>query len=193
MQVIISSHSELRCPECRVLVDTKIGDLPPNVLLMRILEGMKNASATFANNRQQTFNSFASENPCKRIDSQSNSDNQILISTETATNNSHSINANENVAIISTATAANSLASRESLSRRATQNNQENSPRVDQQLQPQQQVAKRIEQSNIIRPTNLVRQPLQNSSSNKQMPQNIASLPTPIAKALYDFESKESG
>lgn len=42
--MIVSSQSELRCPECRVLVDCKINDLPTNVLLMRILEGMKNAS-----------------------------------------------------------------------------------------------------------------------------------------------------
>lgn len=158
---------------------------------MRILEGMKNASATYANNRQQTaLNSSATENPCKRIDLQPNGDNQTLVSTEAITNNSSlSINANENVA--TTAAVANCLASREPLSRRTTQSNQENSPRVDQQ-QPQQ-IAKRIEQSNVIRPTNLVRQPLQNNSSNKQMPQNIASLPTPHAKALYDFESKESG
>ncbi|KAL1459849.1 hypothetical protein WDU94_011802 [Cyamophila willieti] len=39
---IVSSHKELRCPECRVLVDCKVEELPPNVLLMRILEGMKN-------------------------------------------------------------------------------------------------------------------------------------------------------
>lgn len=40
----MSSHSELRCPECRILVDIKIDELPPNVLLMRILGGMKNAT-----------------------------------------------------------------------------------------------------------------------------------------------------
>lgn len=40
----MSTHKELRCPECRILVDVKIEDLPPNVLLMRILEGMRNAA-----------------------------------------------------------------------------------------------------------------------------------------------------
>lgn len=40
---IVEAHKELRCPECRVLVDIGIEELPPNVLLMRILEGMKNA------------------------------------------------------------------------------------------------------------------------------------------------------
>uniref|UniRef100_A0A182TNA5 SH3 domain-containing protein n=1 Tax=Anopheles melas TaxID=34690 RepID=A0A182TNA5_9DIPT len=36
---IVASHQELRCPECRVLVEVRIDELPPNVLLMRILEG----------------------------------------------------------------------------------------------------------------------------------------------------------
>lgn len=43
-QDILHSKKELRCPECRILVDTKIDELPPNVLLMRILERMKNLS-----------------------------------------------------------------------------------------------------------------------------------------------------
>jgi E3 ubiquitin-protein ligase SH3RF len=44
LEEIVSTHKELRCPECRILVDVKIDDLPPNVLLMRILEGMRNAA-----------------------------------------------------------------------------------------------------------------------------------------------------
>ncbi|XP_053598553.1 E3 ubiquitin-protein ligase SH3RF3 isoform X3 [Microplitis demolitor] len=44
LEEIVSTHRELRCPECRVLVDAKVDDLPPNVLLMRILEGMRNAT-----------------------------------------------------------------------------------------------------------------------------------------------------
>jgi E3 ubiquitin-protein ligase SH3RF len=43
LEEIVITHRELRCPECRVLVNVKVDDLPPNVLLMRILEGMKNA------------------------------------------------------------------------------------------------------------------------------------------------------
>lgn len=34
---------ELRCPECRVLVEVAVEELPPNILLMRILESMKSA------------------------------------------------------------------------------------------------------------------------------------------------------
>ncbi|XP_044003201.1 E3 ubiquitin-protein ligase SH3RF3 isoform X2 [Aphidius gifuensis] len=44
LEEIMNRHRELRCPECRVLVDIKIDNLPPNVLLMRILEGMRNAT-----------------------------------------------------------------------------------------------------------------------------------------------------
>lgn len=40
LEVIVSSQGSLRCPECRVVVDMKIDELPPNVLLMRILEGI---------------------------------------------------------------------------------------------------------------------------------------------------------
>lgn len=43
LEEIVSSRKELRCPECRVLVETKVEELPCNILLIRILEGMKNA------------------------------------------------------------------------------------------------------------------------------------------------------
>lgn len=42
LQEIVNSHKELRCPECRILVETKIEDLPCNILLVRLLEGIKN-------------------------------------------------------------------------------------------------------------------------------------------------------
>jgi len=58
LEEIITTHKELRCPECRVLVSIKLEDLPPNVLLMRILEGMKNVPkakpAEETCNQQQT-------------------------------------------------------------------------------------------------------------------------------------------
>ncbi|XP_057655818.1 E3 ubiquitin-protein ligase SH3RF1 isoform X1 [Diorhabda carinulata] len=47
LEEIVQTHKELRCPECRVLVLIKVDDLPPNVLLMRILEGIKNAGNPF--------------------------------------------------------------------------------------------------------------------------------------------------
>ncbi|XP_064482019.1 E3 ubiquitin-protein ligase SH3RF3-like isoform X2 [Ornithodoros turicata] len=39
---IVNSHKELRCPECRILVDCRVEDLPLNILLIRLLEGIKN-------------------------------------------------------------------------------------------------------------------------------------------------------
>lgn len=44
LEEIVERHKELRCPECRILIASKIDELPPNVLLMRILEGMRNAA-----------------------------------------------------------------------------------------------------------------------------------------------------
>ncbi|XP_036230911.2 E3 ubiquitin-protein ligase SH3RF1 [Bactrocera oleae] len=60
LEVIVSSRQELRCPECRVLVEVKIDNLPPNVLLMRILEGMKNAAAIKTQQQQKSHTSKSS-------------------------------------------------------------------------------------------------------------------------------------
>lgn len=60
LEEIIATHKELRCPECRVLVQIKLEDLPPNVLLMRILEGMKNV---------QTANKPPEEQPARDLPS----------------------------------------------------------------------------------------------------------------------------
>lgn len=61
LEEIVHTHKELRCPECRVLVEIGIDDLPPNVLLMRILEGMRNAprrtSADVHLNQSETMTS----------------------------------------------------------------------------------------------------------------------------------------
>lgn len=46
LQDIVASQHKLRCPECRILVSARIDELPPNVLLMRILEGMKQTAAS---------------------------------------------------------------------------------------------------------------------------------------------------
>jgi len=39
---IVKSHKELRCPECRVIVKQRVDDLPSNILLIRLLDGIKN-------------------------------------------------------------------------------------------------------------------------------------------------------
>ncbi|XP_067134442.1 E3 ubiquitin-protein ligase SH3RF1-like isoform X2 [Centruroides vittatus] len=45
LEDIVSCHKELRCPECRILVETKVEDLPCNILLIRLLEGIKSTAA----------------------------------------------------------------------------------------------------------------------------------------------------
>lgn len=57
LEEIVHTHKELRCPECRVLVEIGIDGLPPNVLLMRILEGMRNGPRRSAS----AVHSFSSE------------------------------------------------------------------------------------------------------------------------------------
>ena len=41
LEEIVSTKHELRCPECRSLVQIPIEDLPSNILLIRLLEGLK--------------------------------------------------------------------------------------------------------------------------------------------------------
>uniref|UniRef100_A0AAY5EVU4 RING-type E3 ubiquitin transferase n=1 Tax=Electrophorus electricus TaxID=8005 RepID=A0AAY5EVU4_ELEEL len=41
LENIVSSRHELRCPECRILVDCGVDDLPANILLVRLLDGIK--------------------------------------------------------------------------------------------------------------------------------------------------------
>lgn len=41
LENIVSSRNELRCPECRILVDCGVDDLPANILLVRLLDGIK--------------------------------------------------------------------------------------------------------------------------------------------------------
>ena len=44
LEEIVTTKKELRCPECRCLVEINVSELPTNILLMRLLEGMKNAA-----------------------------------------------------------------------------------------------------------------------------------------------------
>ncbi|XP_078258675.1 E3 ubiquitin-protein ligase SH3RF3-like isoform X2 [Rhinoraja longicauda] len=41
LEKIVSSRNELRCPECRILVDCGVDELPANILLVRLLDGIK--------------------------------------------------------------------------------------------------------------------------------------------------------
>ncbi|XP_068623029.1 E3 ubiquitin-protein ligase SH3RF1 [Battus philenor] len=68
LKVIVESHKELRCPECRILVEAKVEDLPPNVLLMRILEGMKNSAPRKISVVQRAPRTGHSQTPATRAD-----------------------------------------------------------------------------------------------------------------------------
>ncbi|XP_053163298.1 E3 ubiquitin-protein ligase SH3RF3 isoform X3 [Hemicordylus capensis] len=41
LESIVSSRHELRCPECRILVGCGVDDLPANILLVRLLDGIR--------------------------------------------------------------------------------------------------------------------------------------------------------
>lgn len=40
LKEIVETRKELRCPECRILCKEDVDDLPVNILLVRILEGL---------------------------------------------------------------------------------------------------------------------------------------------------------
>lgn len=125
----MDSRKELRCPECRVLVTVPLDELPPNVLLSRILEGMKNA----ANQAPSSVNSSTSP-----VHSANNSGN---LETNTGVNNQATIT------------------------------------------------------TNIIERTpgdGISTVPENNSSSSPQHQAHVKHK-TPHARAIYDFNSKESG
>ncbi|XP_076117620.1 E3 ubiquitin-protein ligase SH3RF3-like isoform X2 [Mytilus galloprovincialis] len=46
LEEIVSTKGELRCPECRYLVEIRVEELPSNILLIRLLEGIKTKTCT---------------------------------------------------------------------------------------------------------------------------------------------------
>ncbi|XP_053563585.1 E3 ubiquitin-protein ligase SH3RF3 isoform X2 [Bombina bombina] len=64
LQSIVSSRNELRCPECRILVECGVDDLPANILLVRLLDGIRqrprgspNGSPTASGHQSSSNNS----------------------------------------------------------------------------------------------------------------------------------------
>ncbi|XP_061635351.1 E3 ubiquitin-protein ligase SH3RF1 [Phyllopteryx taeniolatus] len=49
LQGIVGSRGELRCPECRTLVECAVDELPSNILLVRLLDGIKQRPRGAAN------------------------------------------------------------------------------------------------------------------------------------------------
>ena len=50
LKEIVETRKELRCPECRILVEEDVDNLPVNIFLVRILEGLNRAKVGFYNN-----------------------------------------------------------------------------------------------------------------------------------------------
>ncbi|XP_019647176.1 PREDICTED: E3 ubiquitin-protein ligase SH3RF1-like [Branchiostoma belcheri] len=46
LEQIVRSKNELRCPECRILVTCSVDELPSNILLVRLLDGIKERRRT---------------------------------------------------------------------------------------------------------------------------------------------------
>lgn len=165
----MSSHSELRCPECRVLVDVKVEDLPPNVLLMRILEGMKNATS-------------AGQNQI------SNSSSTTKSSTQPANDNNPLEQQQQQQPLQPLSPNQSNTADGQ-----CQINNQTNSSKSIGNFH----AARPNDETNIMRQMQSRQSSLpattQNHSNNKQQVMPAAANSLPYAKALYDFISNETG
>lgn len=60
LEEIVATKNELRCPECRMLVEMRVEDLPSNILLIRLLEGLKNCKAGITGQSSSSANSSPS-------------------------------------------------------------------------------------------------------------------------------------
>lgn len=170
----MSSQGHLRCPECRILVDVKVDDLPPNIILMRILSGLKNTNngQPHSANFKQSINSETTSIPSINIDSKANG-NSIrhfnAPSNERGYKDLDSILNDQQHKRI--AAANNESVQRASVAEQGSNENQ--SVDIRSHLVTQQH-----SQQNTS-------MPIASSKSNLSV--------TPHAKALYNFESNESG
>ena len=64
---IISTKRELRCPECRSLVEIRVDDLPTNILLIRLLEGLKTQNVTRENSPGASKNDYSPGNRPRQV------------------------------------------------------------------------------------------------------------------------------
>lgn len=93
LEEIVLKHKELRCPECRVLVQSKVEELPPNVLLMRILEGLKNAGNAIPKKFNKSTHGF--NNPTTALHS------NVLLPQHTTVDHRPTPNKQQNFALLS--------------------------------------------------------------------------------------------
>ena len=65
LKEIVERRKELRCPECRILVVEDVDDLPANILLVRILEGLNRQNRSL--NPSDSLDAEASEKPSDQV------------------------------------------------------------------------------------------------------------------------------
>ncbi|XP_037826513.1 E3 ubiquitin-protein ligase SH3RF1-like isoform X2 [Lucilia sericata] len=179
LEVIYASRQELRCPECRILVETKIDDLPPNVLLMRILEGMKNA----ASKQHSIINEITKETNEKK--------ETLRLLTTATTSGSGGVPAN---ASNHPTAGLNSNISNEERMRQQIQQ-QQLKQRQQQILQFQQQIQQQHHLHATQNQATITQHQQATSQQQSQQPQSQQNQTrrciVPHAYALYDFESNE--
>lgn len=73
LQRILKARKELRCPECRTPVHCSIEELPANLLLVRLLEGIRNGKGLMRKNSFQRMGGlFAQDSFRKTREQKSN-------------------------------------------------------------------------------------------------------------------------
>lgn len=171
-QIIVASHNELRCPECRVLIEIKIDDLPPNVLLMRILGGKtRYLIYIYLLAINLIVNIFIGMKTAQQ--NQSNVTN----------NSSPSFVADDHIAISSLSPKTGSTAPPNKTIHHTSPPQRSRPTSTDQPTTPQSH-SHQAQHINITRP----QQP--QPFSSKHIPNSIS---IPHARALFDYAAKENG
>lgn len=67
LQSILKSHKELRCPECRTLVLSNIEELPSNLFLIRLLDGIRFGPNMMKYGSLQRSSAFSSPAPIRKM------------------------------------------------------------------------------------------------------------------------------
>lgn len=68
LESIVQAHKELRCPECRIVVRVaNVSDLPTNILLIRLLEGLRKKHKLFIGSRNSRSSRRCTSRPGFRI------------------------------------------------------------------------------------------------------------------------------
>ncbi|KNC31621.1 hypothetical protein FF38_01019, partial [Lucilia cuprina] len=181
LEVIYASRQELRCPECRILVETKIDDLPPNVLLMRILEGMKNA----ASKQHSIINEITKETNEKK--------ETLRLLTTATTSGGAGVPATATAGLNSNI--SNEERMRQQIQQQQLKQRQQQILQFQQQIQQQHHLHATQNQATIThhqqQPTSQQQQLASTQQPQSQQNQTRRCI-VPHAYALYDFDSNEA-